>query len=73
MRLRMVAFAALMLVASAVFSSSFAQTSAVSDQSFDWIFFAIVGIPFLIALVGLLKPNLLEPLIREFPWDHRRK
>ncbi|WP_419758114.1 hypothetical protein [Acidisoma sp.] len=73
MRFRTIIMAALLLSASAAFSGSFAQSSAVSEKSFDWIFFAIVGIPFVIALVGLLKPDILEPLIREFPWDERRK
>jgi carbohydrate-binding DOMON domain-containing protein len=73
MRLREIAFATTMLLSSAAFTSSFAQSSAVSEKTFDWIFFAIIGIPFIIALVGLLKPGLLEPLIREFPWEERNK
>ncbi len=72
MRLREIAFAATMLLASAGFNASFAE-GAVSERTFDWIFFAIVGIPFVIGLVGLLKPGLLEPLIRDFPWDQRRR
>ena len=73
MRLLTIIFAAVLLLGSAAFTGSFAQTSAVSEKTFDWIFFAIVGIPFVIALVGLLKPDILEPLIREFPWEERRK
>ena len=73
MRLRPIAFAAPMLLASAAFTSSFAQTAAVSEKTFDWIFFAIVGIPFIMGIVALIKPGLLEPLIRDFPWDERRK
>lgn len=30
---------------------------------FDWIFFAIVGIPWVLALVQLAAPDWLEPLI----------
>ncbi len=37
----------------------------VSHQTFDWIFFAIVGIPFLLGVVQAAVPDLLEPLIRE--------
>ena len=73
MRLRTIIFAASILLASAAFTGSFAQTAAVSEKTFDWIFFAIVGIPFLMALVSLLKPGLLEPLIRELPWEQRRR
>jgi hypothetical protein len=61
-----------MLLASAGFNASFAE-GAVSERTFDWIFFAIVGIPFIIGLVGLFRPGLLEPLIREFPWEERTK
>jgi hypothetical protein len=64
MRSRTVAFAVFMLLASAGFTSSFAQTEAVSDKTFDWIFFAIVGIPFVLALVQLARPDWLEPMIR---------
>jgi hypothetical protein len=52
-----------MLLASAVFDVSFAQSAAVSDKTFDWIFFAIVGIPFVFGFVQLVKPDWLEPLI----------
>jgi hypothetical protein len=37
----------------------------VDHQTFDWIFFAIVAIPFLLGLVQLAFPNWLEPLIRD--------
>ena len=53
-----------MLLASAAFTSSFAQSAAVSEKTFDWIFFAIVGIPLVLGLVELVKPDWLEPLIR---------
>jgi hypothetical protein len=72
MRLQTIAFAAPMLLASATFTSSFAQTAAVSEKSFDWIFFVIVGIPLVLGLVALLRPNLLESFIREWPWEGRR-
>ena len=64
MRLRTIASAASMLLASAPFTASFAQTTAVSDQTFDWIFFAIVGVPFVLALLELARPSWLEPLIQ---------
>jgi hypothetical protein len=54
MRFRTIAFAASMLLASAAFTASFAQTAAVSEKSFDWIFFAIVGIPLILALFDTL-------------------
>ena len=54
MRTRIMALAAIILLASATFTSSFAQTAAVSEKTFDWIFFAIVGIPFLLALAALI-------------------
>jgi hypothetical protein len=73
MRLKTLASAASMLLASAAFTDSFAESAAVSEKTFDWIFFAIVGIPFVVGLVALLKPGLLEPLIRDFPWDQRRR
>ncbi len=53
MRLRAIAFAATMLLASAAFTASFADSGAVSEKTFDWIFFAIVGIPFLLGLAVL--------------------
>jgi hypothetical protein len=54
MRLRTIGFAGSMVLGSAAFSSSFAQSAAVSEKTFDWIFFAIVGIPFVLALVDTL-------------------
>ncbi len=54
MRLRTIAVAASMLLASAAFSDSFAQSAAVSEKTFDWIFFAIVGIPFVLVLFDTL-------------------
>lgn len=36
----------------------------VNEQTFDWIFFAIVGIPFVVGLVQLAAPDWLESLIR---------
>ena len=64
MQLRIVAFAASTLLASAAFDASFAQSAAVSEKTFDWIFFAIVGIPLVLGFVQLVKPDWLEPLIR---------
>jgi hypothetical protein len=72
MRLRTIAFATSMLLASAGFTASFAQSSAVSEKTFDWIFFVIIGIPFIIALLALVKPGLLEVFIRDWPWERRR-
>jgi DeoR/GlpR family transcriptional regulator of sugar metabolism len=63
MKVPVIALAAEFVVASAAFTSSFAE-SAVSEKTFDWIFFAIVGIPFIIGLVSLFKPNMLERYIR---------
>jgi hypothetical protein len=37
----------------------------VSEQGFDWIFFGIVGIPFILGLVELFMPGLSEGIIRE--------
>jgi len=54
-----------MLMAPAAFNASFAQSAAVSEKTFDWIFFAIVGIPFVIGLFQVAKPDWLEPIIRE--------
>jgi hypothetical protein len=54
MQLRIIVLAASMLLAPAAFSASFAQTTAVSEHSFDWIFFAIVGIPFVLVLFDTL-------------------
>jgi hypothetical protein len=60
-----------MLLAPAAFSASLAESPAVSERSFDWIFFVIVGIPFLIALVGSFNLNLLERFVRDWPWERR--
>jgi hypothetical protein len=65
MRLRTFAFAAPMLLASAGFTTSFAESAVVSEQGFDWIFFGIVGIPFILGLVELFMPGLSERIIRE--------
>ena len=35
----------------------------VNGHWFDWIFFAIVGIPWVVGLIQVLKPDWLEPLI----------
>ena len=43
----------------------------VSEQGFDWIFFAIVGIPLVLAFVELFVPSLSERLIREPARRHR--
>ena len=73
MRLRTIASALFILLASAGFETSFAQTAAVSERSFDWIFFAIVGIPFVIALFVLFSENAhrrlhgSEPTTRSWP------
>jgi hypothetical protein len=61
-----------MLLASAGFTASFAQTAAVSEKSFDWIFFAIVGIPFVLALFDTLindgrRPGSPEGVERRYP------
>jgi hypothetical protein len=71
MRFPTVALAASFLVAPAAFSASFAQTAAVSEKSFDWIFFAIVGIPFIMGLASLFVPNMLDRFAREWPWESR--
>ncbi len=41
----------------------------VNEQTFDWIFFAIVGIPFVFGLVQLIAPDWMEPMIRGRPVD----
>jgi hypothetical protein len=64
MRFRTVALAASFVVAPAAFTTSLAQSAAVSEQTFDWIFFAIVAIPLAVALVMLLAPGLIERLVR---------
>jgi hypothetical protein len=63
-RFRATALAASMLLSTAAFNTSFAESAVVSEQGFDWIFFAIVGIPLILGLVQLAKPDWLEPLIR---------
>jgi hypothetical protein len=65
MRLGMIALAASMLLAPAAFDASFAQSAAVSEKTFDWIFFAIVGIPFIMGLVEVFNPGLSDRLFRE--------
>jgi hypothetical protein len=72
MRVRTITFAASMLLSSAAFTSSFAQTAAVSEKAFDWIFFAIVGIPFVIVLFDTLindgwPPESPEVVERRYP------
>jgi hypothetical protein len=72
MRLRAIAFAAPLVLASAGLTPSFAQTTAVSEKTFDWIFFAIVGIPFVLALVYALvteglRPRYAEAAERRYP------
>ena len=32
-------------------------------EMFDWIFFSIVGIPLVLALIDLARPSLLESVI----------
>ncbi len=64
MRLQTSVLAGGMLLAPAAFNASFAQSAAVSEKTFDWIFFAIVFIPFLLALIQLILPDWLEPLVR---------
>jgi hypothetical protein len=65
MRLQTFVLAGGMLLVPAAFDASFAQSAAVSEKTFDWIFFAIVFIPFLLALIQLFVPDWLEPLVRE--------
>jgi hypothetical protein len=49
-----------MLLSTAAFNASFAESPVVSEQGFDWIFFAIVAIPFIMGIVQLAKPDWLE-------------
>ena len=42
-----------------------------SGKNFDWIFFVIIGLPFIIGLVGLIKPGLLELFVQAWPWEKR--
>jgi hypothetical protein len=55
----------LFVIVSAAFSTCLAQTAAVSEKTFDWIFFAIVGIPFILGFVVLFTEG------RGQPWPHR--
>jgi bacteriorhodopsin len=54
LKLATIVMAASFVIASAAFTVCHAQTMAVSEQTFDWIFFAIVGIPFILVFVVLL-------------------
>jgi hypothetical protein len=54
LRVQTIAFAVFMVLASAAFNASFAQSAAVSEKTFDWIFFAIIGIPFVLVLLDTL-------------------
>jgi hypothetical protein len=71
-RNRTIALAAPMLLSTAAFNASFAESPVVSEQGFDWIFFAIVGIPFVLALFDTLKndgkrPGATEGIVRRYP------
>lgn len=44
----------------------------INHQTFDWIFFAIVGLPLVFAVIELAKPDWLERWIREKPDTIRR-
>ena len=57
MRVQTIALAGYMLITSAAFTTGFAETPRVSKNPFDWIFFAIVGIPLVLGLVELIKPS----------------
>jgi hypothetical protein len=72
MRLRTIGFAVSMFLTPAAFNASFAQTAAVSEHTFDWIFFAIVGIPFVLVLFDTLindglRPRNLDGVERRYP------
>jgi hypothetical protein len=41
-------------------------------RSFDWLFYVIIGIPFVIALLAWLAPGALDRFVREWPWEARR-
>jgi hypothetical protein len=61
-----------MFLTPAAFNASFAQTAAVSEHTFDWIFFAIVGIPFVLVLFDTLindglRPRNLDGVERRYP------
>jgi hypothetical protein len=77
MKFATMALAATFVIASAAFTASYAQTAAVSDRTFDWIFFVIVGIPFILGLVQVFKPDILERFIRDrntpVTWDTGRQ
>jgi hypothetical protein len=60
-----------MLLASADISAAFAQSRPGNHHASGWIFISILGIPFLLGLLGLLKPDLLESFIRAWPWEKR--
>jgi hypothetical protein len=64
MQIRTITLATSFVVAPAAFTASLAEDTAVNEQTFDWIFFAIVGLPLVIALVELLVPALSDRLIR---------
>jgi hypothetical protein len=64
MQTRTITLATSFIVAPAAFTASLAQDTAVNEQTFDWIFFAIVGLPLIVAIVELLAPALSERLIR---------
>jgi hypothetical protein len=61
MRIETLALAGMLLLVSAAFTACFAQTAAVSEQTFDWIFFAIVGIPFILGFVVLFTEGRGQP------------
>ena len=44
----------------------------VNHQTFDWIFFAIVGIPFVLGIVQLISPDWLESAVRDRPRQDKR-
>jgi hypothetical protein len=60
-----------MLLASAELSAAVAQSRPGSHHASGWIFLSILGIPFLLGILGLLKPDLLESFIRAWPWEKR--
>jgi hypothetical protein len=72
MKFAPMALAASFVMAPAAFNCSFAESPVVSEQGFDWIFFAIVGIPFIMGLVSLFRPNILERFIRDPHSDRSR-
>ncbi len=43
--------------------SQLAVALEIHHHWFDWIFFAIVGIPLILAVIELAAPDWLEPLI----------